>query len=136
MKFKHCALLLLMLLCFAQIHAQDSRCDADEGKAVASLDELPAQVQYLLGRAKTGTSGISDMGGKFNPSDVIIDATVPMRRLVSGVISHHCIWLIVEYGGIGHYQKRLEYRRTENVWLQVAGAGIERAPLLAPATAH
>lgn len=125
-----------MLLCFAQTQAQDLRCDADEGKAVTSLDELPAQVLNLLERAKTGTSGISDIGGEFNPSDVIVDATVPMRRLVSGVISHRCIWLIVEYGGVGHYQKKLEYRRTENVWHQIAGAGIERAPSLAPAATH
>lgn len=133
MKFKHPALLLSLLLCFSPIHAQDLQCDADEGKAVMTLDQLPVQVLYLLGRAKTGTSGISDIGGKFNPTDVIVDETVPMRRLVSGVIGDHCINLIVEYGGIGHYQKKSQYRRFENIWLLTEGADMERVPSLAPA---
>jgi hypothetical protein len=132
MNTRHVACLLL-LLCSAQLHAQDFSCDAERGKALMSIEELPAQVLYLLGHAKTGLDGIADIGGKFNPTDAIVDDTWPMRRLVSGVMGRHCIRLIVEYGGLGHYQKMQEYHRTENLWLQTAGAEIPRSPSSAPA---
>lgn len=119
---------LLLLLCSARIHAQDLLCDAEQAKALMSIEELPVQVLHLLGHSKTGRDGIADIDGKFNPTDVIVDQTVPMRRLVSGVMGPRCIRLIVEYGGIGHYQKTQEYRRTANVWLQTSGAEIPRAP--------
>lgn len=134
MKLKYAALLIFMLGCSTQACAQDSRCDGDEGKAVTSLDKLPAQILDLLGHDKTGTSGIADIGGKFNPTDAIIDDSVPMRRLISGIAGHHCIWLTVEYGGVGHYQKKLEYRFSENSWVQVKTANSGWAPSVLPAT--
>ncbi|MRW84178.1 hypothetical protein GJ698_08705 [Pseudoduganella sp. FT26W] len=100
---------------------------------MTTLRELPAQVLALLGTAKAGTEGIADIGGKFNPSDAIIDASIPMRRLLGGAVGHFCITLNVEYGGIGRYQKTLEYRLRPNGWVQVKGAGIERAPAAPPA---
>ena len=133
---KHGILLLLMVGCLAQVRAQESQCNTAEGKVLASLDELPAQILDLIGRSRTGIYGISDIGGKFNSSDAITDATVPMRRLVSGIVAPSCIGVVVEYGGVGHYQKNLEYRLTEGGWRQVAGAGLERAPRLAPVAAH
>ena len=131
MKLQYAALLILMLACSAR--AQDLHCDVNNGKAVTSLDELPAQILDLLGRDRTGTASIADIGGKFNPSDVIIDDSVPMRRLVGGIAGHDCIWLTVEYGGIGHYQKKLEYRLADNIWAQVKGANSARAPSAPPA---
>ena len=122
MNLKYAALLILTLAFSAQACAQELHCDVTNGKAVTSLDELPAQILDLLGRDKTGTQGIADIGGKFNPSDVIIDDSVPMRRLVGGIAGHDCIWLTVEYGGIGHYQKKLEYRLADSIWAQVKGA--------------
>lgn len=133
MKLGHGVLLVFMMACSAQACAQDSRCDADDRKAVASLDELPAQVLDLLGRARTGTAGIADIGGKFNPSDAIADDSIPMRRLVGGMAGHHCILLTVEYGGIGHYQKKLEYRLGGNGWVQIKDANEGRAPAAPPA---
>jgi hypothetical protein len=127
---------LLLLLSSAPIHAQELPCDAERGKALMSIEELPAQVLYLLGRAKPGLDGIADIGGKFNPTDAIIDSALPMRRLVSGVMGARCIRLVVEYGGIGHYQKTQEYRRTGNVWLLTAGADtIPPAPSSVPVRA-
>jgi hypothetical protein len=111
---------------------QAPQCDATAGDTVTTLYQLPPQVLELLRLAKGGTEGIADIGGKFNPSDVIIDASIPMRRLLGGAIGRSCITLNVEYGGIGHYQKTLEYRLRENGWVQVKGAGIERAPAAPP----
>lgn len=133
MNLKYGALLILTLAFSAQVCAQDLHCDVTNGKAVASLDELPAQILDLLGRDKTGTQGIANIGGKFNPSDAIVDHSVPMRRLVTGVAGLDCIWLTVEYGGVGHYQKKLEYRLVDKNWAQVKGANSERAPSAPPA---
>ena len=134
MKPGYAAVLMLMLACTAQSWAQDVSCDTDDRAAVTSLDALPAQVQDLLGRARPGTHGIADIGGKFNPGDVILDQTVPMRRLIGGVAGHRCIWLTVEYGGVGHYEKKLEYRLIVDKWVQTRGASPERAPAVWPVT--
>ena len=133
MKLKYAALLILTLAFSAQAGAQNVHCDVTNGKAVTSLDELPAQILDLLGRDKTGTQGIANIGGEFNPSDAIVDHSVPMRRLVNGVAGLECIWLTVEYGGVGHYQKKLEYRLVDKNWAQVKGANSERAPSAPPA---
>lgn len=100
---------------------------------MTSLDALPAQVQDLLERARPGVAGIADIGGKFNPSDVILDQSVPMRRLMGGVAGRRCIWLTVEYGGVGHYQKKLEYHLIAHNWMQIKGTHPERAPAVLPA---
>lgn len=123
---------MVVLACPVQSRAQDASCDADDRAAVTSLDALPAKVQDLLGRARPGIAGIADIGGKFNPTDVILDQTVPMRRLIGGVAGHRCIWLTVEYGGVGHYEKKLEYRLIANSWMQVKGANAEWAPAVLP----
>ena len=132
MRTLYSVLVTLTLSCSAQVWAQAPQCDAIEGKVVASLGELPAKVQDILGRAKTGVSGIADIGGEFNPSDAIVDRSVPMRRLVSGAMGRSCIWLTIEYGGIGHYQKKLEYRLGDHGWTQVKDATSGRAPFRAP----
>lgn len=131
----HCGLavfFMAVMACSVQARGQDRECDASEGNAVRSLDELPAPVLDLLGR-QTGMSGIADLGGPFNPSDVIIDDSIPMRRLVSGVAGHHCIVLIVEYGGLGYHQKTLEYRLVADSWIQLREAKPRRAPPVLPA---
>ena len=114
----------LVLFCAAQaawipLHAQDSPCDTEAQAAVKSLDELPVDVQGFLGREQVGTRGIADIGGKFNRSDVVLDASVPMRRFVSGIATPHCLRLIVEFGGVGYYQKQFEYVRIEQSWMQL-----------------
>lgn len=135
MKPGYAAVLMLMLACPAQAQAwaQDASCDAEDRTAVTSLDALPAQVQDLLGRARPGVAGIADVGGKFNPSDVILDQSVPMRRLIGGAAGQRCIRLTVEYGGVGHDRKTLEYQLIANNWMQLKGANPERAPAVLPA---
>jgi len=122
------AALMLLLAAAAPALAQDGRCDAGQGKAVATLDELPPQVLHLLGRDKTGTAGIADIGGKFNPSDAIIDNSIPMRRLLGGRAAPHCIVLAVEYGGVGHYERTLEYRLAGQEWTEFKAPNAGKAP--------
>ena len=107
------------------------RCHQRQGRDIAG--RTAAQILDLLGRDKTGTQGIANIGGKFNSSDAIVDHSVPMRRLVNGVAGLDCIWLTVEYGSVGHYQKKLEYRLVDKNWAQVKGANAERAPSAPPA---
>lgn len=134
MNLKYAALLMLTLACSAQACAQDLHCDVNNGKAVTSLDELPAQILDLLGRDKAGTEGIANIGGKFNSSDAIVDHSVPTRRLVNGAAGLDCIWLTVEYGGVGHYQRKLEYRLVGQGWTQLTAKSAAMAPSAPPAT--
>ena len=134
MTLQYAAMFLVVLGVSAQVSAQQAHCDTTGGKAVTSLDQLPAQVQDLLGRDKTGTEGIAEIGGKFNSSDAIVDASVPMRRLAGGAAGPQCIWLTVEYGGNGRYQKKLEYWLADDRWTQLQGANAARAPAAPPAS--
>lgn len=109
--------------------AVDAKCSLQDGKVLTSLKELPAQVLNILDYSKAGIYGIADIGGRFNPTDVILDDSLPMRRLVSGAIGRHCIYLTIEYGGIGHYEKQHEYWNRNGKWVE-AQTGIRgpRAP--------
>ena len=104
----------------AQAQAQISSCDISRAHALASLNELPVEVQGLLGRSLKGVSGIADMNEKFNPSDVIWYPVIPMRRLVNGAASDTCIRMTVEYGGRGYYTEQLEFHLTVHGWVKVA----------------
>src|SRR5471030_298518 len=104
----------------AQNQAQILSCDISHAHALASLNELPVEVQGLLGRSVKGVSGIADMNEKFNPSDVILDPAIPMRRLVNGGASDTCIRMTVEYGGRGYYTEQLEFHLTVHGWVKVA----------------
>ena len=133
MKHVHGVAALFLLACCAQAAAQDVRCDAGAGKPVTLLRDLPLQVLDVLGYDKGGTAGIAEIGGKFNPGDFIVDNSVPMRRLVGGAAGTYCIALTVEYGGVGHYQKTLEFRLRRNGWVQTKGQKPELAPPVLPA---
>jgi hypothetical protein len=115
----------MVLFCgaaFGLAHAQpqSSSCKTAQAHVLVSLNELPEQVQRLLGRSLAGVSGISDINGKFNPSDVIADPSIPMRRLVKGTIGDDCIWVLVEHGGRGYYTEQFEFHRTEQGWVKAA----------------
>jgi hypothetical protein len=94
-----------------------------------SLNELPEQVQVLLERANAGVSGIADIGEKFNSTDVVDDASVPMRRLVKGLISGTCIWLTIERGGRGYGIEQIEFQLSAQGWSKTATAPL---PAIAP----
>lgn len=129
--------LRILLFCIlhtgsAQIYAQDSKCESVEGAVINSLNELPAEVQDLLGRSERGFNGISDIGGKFNSSDVISDSTIPMRRLVSGTVGPNCVRLIVEHGGSGYGKTQLEFERFELRWVQVKSVPVTSGKTWSP----
>jgi len=110
--------------CSAQIFAQNLSCEFVGGTVVKSLNELPSEVQGLLGRSERGINGISDIGEKFNSSDVISDSTIPMQRLVSGTVGLNCIRLIVEHGGSGYGKTQLDLERFELGWVQVKSIAV------------
>lgn len=126
---------IVLLMAFSQCWAEPLKCVGEGSAPVTTLDELPAAVQQMLGRSRTGSGGIADIGGKFNPGCVIVGEPVPMRRLVSGKLSEQCIQLVVEYGGVGHSQRTLEYQLLPAGWRQVTGMALDqlpKAPQLAP----
>lgn len=125
-----------MLIYFAQSGAEELKCPMVESKALASLDELPVAVQALLERSKAGGYlDIADIGGKFNPSCIVLGPPIPQRRLVRGTMEQSCIRLVVEYGGISHYEKTLEFQLDEHGWQQVTGLDFEKAPAASSAKA-
>ena len=119
-KFLFVTLLSGFYFIAVQAQAQISSCDVSHDHALASLNELPVEVQGLLGRSVKGVSGIADMNEKFNPSDVIWDPAIPMRRLVNGAASDTCIRMTVEHGGRGYYTEQLEFHLTVHGWVKVA----------------
>jgi len=136
MNFYRHALCFVLLICCGQSGAVELKCQIAGSSKVASLDQLPASVQALLGRSKGGYLDIADIGGEFNPGCIVVDPPVPQRRLVRGTIGQQCIQLVVEYGGIAHYEKTLEFQLDEHGWRQVTGLGIPKAPMAPPAKAH
>jgi hypothetical protein len=86
---------------------------------VASLKALPDEVQELLVRSSSGTAGISDLGGKFNPSDVISDASIPQSRFVSAYAGQDCWRVTVERGGRSYHLEELDFVLADHEWVQI-----------------
>jgi hypothetical protein len=125
-------MMMLAAVFASPAYAQNTHCEIAQARELASLNDLPAQVQDLLGRSVVGTGGISDIGGKFNGSDAIVDSSIPMRRLKSGQVGADCIHLAVERGGIGYWVQQAEYQLVDGGWVQIAGQRLQKAPPLAP----
>jgi hypothetical protein len=125
-------MMMLAAVFAAPAYAQDTHCEIAQARELASLSDLPAQVQDLLGRSVVGTGGISDIGGKFSVSDAIVDSSIPMRRLKSGQVGADCIHLAIERGGIGYSVQQAEYQLVDGAWVQIAGKRLKQAPPLAP----
>jgi len=106
----------------AQARARGESCNTASARNISSLNVLPEQVQVLLGRANAGVSGIADIGDKFNRTDLIQDTSVPMRRLMKGLMSDTCIWLTIERGGRGYWIEQLEFQLSAQGWTKTATA--------------
>jgi hypothetical protein len=119
----------LILFGPAQAQPQSTSCKSVPARNLNSLNELPEQVQVLLERANAGVSGIADIGEKFNSTDVVDDASVPMRRLVKGLMSGTCIWLTIERGGRGYGIEQIEFQLSAQGWSKTATAPL---PVIAP----
>jgi hypothetical protein len=114
-----CSIGLSVLVCISAEAQQLMHCEPSQSRVLRSANELPDQVQALIGRSNKGTSGIADINEEFNPTDVIIDPSVPTRRVASGLISDSCIRLTIEHGGRGRYTEHLEFQLTAQGWLKV-----------------
>jgi hypothetical protein len=87
-------------------------------KAVASLKDLPDAVQTLLANSRPGTGGMADIGGEFNATDVIVDASIPQSRFVSATAGPDCWRVTVERGGRGYHLEELDFTLADHEWVQ------------------
>ena len=92
-----------------------------------SLEILPAQLNSLLGRDRSGLEGIADRNGKFNVTDVV-DNKLPMRRFVLAGLSASCAIVAVERGGRAHTYEVVEFEYTNAKWRVAQRWGINAAP--------
>src|SRR5580658_6423295 len=67
---------------------------------VRTLQELPPDLQAVLGVGTPGMEGIADRNGKYNPTDVI-DSSLPMRRFLVAGLDGDTALVAVEHGGRG-----------------------------------
>ena len=123
----------LLLICFTECGAEELKCDIRSSATITTLDELPGQVQDLIGRSRIGSAGIANIGEDFNPGCVVLSPPLPMRRLVNGNIGQQCIRLVIEYGGVGHHQRTLEFQQYQTGWQQVSGTALDQLPKPPPA---
>ena len=91
-------------------------CTPTQAAAVLSVKELPNDVQKVL----TRDGPVADAGGKFNSSDVILDATVPRQRLVAVLIGDNCLRTSVERGGRGYSVRTSTFQRLDGQWRLVS----------------
>jgi hypothetical protein len=104
----------VLMLAGAAKAADPPVCTLAAPTAVASIAQLPEQVQTLLLEA----GPVADPGGDFNATDLFDpEHPVPDRRLVSGQAGAACIVLTLEKGGRGYAHMLLEFRRTGGRWL-------------------
>ena len=114
-----CSIGLSVLVCISAEAQQLMHCEPRQGRVLRSVNELPDQVQAPIGHSVEGASGIADLNEKFNPTDVILDPSVPSRRIVSGFISDSCIRLAIEHGGRGRYTEHVEFQLTPQGWHKI-----------------
>ena len=92
-----------------------SACGRQPLTEARSLENLPAEVNSLLGRGPDGLDGIADRNGKFNVTDVV-DNRLPMRRFVLAGFNDSCALVAVERGGRGHWFEVFAFERTNGKW--------------------
>lgn len=80
------------------------------------LDELPADIQKLLGRGDTGIGGLADRGEAFNATDAIGHGSAPMTRFHWAGQGEDCYAVTLERGGFVHYVETLVLRRGQQGW--------------------
>ena len=92
-----------------------------------SLEILPAQLNSLLGRDRSGLEGIADRNGKFNVTDVV-DNKLPMRRFVLAGLSASCAIVAVERGGRAHTYEVVAFEHINARWRVAQRWSINAAP--------
>ena len=92
-----------------------------------SLEILPAQLNSLLGRDRSGLEGIADRNGKFNVTDVV-DNKLPMRRFVLAGLSASCAIVAVERGGRAHTYEVVAFEHSNTQWRVAQRWSVNVAP--------
>ncbi|AVR95551.1 hypothetical protein [Pseudoduganella armeniaca] len=117
-------LIALLLAAATQFpaHAADLPASADCVKPALPflLDELPAEIQRLLGRGTAGVGGLADRDEAFNATDAIGHGSAPMSRFRWAGQGDDCYAVTLERGGFAHYVETLILRRGEGGWRIVA----------------
>jgi hypothetical protein len=117
-------LIALLLAGAAQFpaHAADLPASADCVRPALpfQLDELPADIQSLLGRGQAGIGGLADRDEAFNATDAVGHGNAPMTRFRWAGQGDDCYAVTLERGGFAHYVETLVLRRGEGGWRIVA----------------
>jgi hypothetical protein len=99
---------------------------------VRRLADLPVAIQSRLGVGRAGLEGIADRGRPFNVTDVV-DASLPMRRLLAAGRDGETWVVAVEIGGIGYSVEVYLYSSVEPAlkrrWALPASPGTLRETL-------
>lgn len=82
---------------------------------VLTVVELPSSVGEALGAKRPGYDGLADRGGKFDPTDLIVDQ-LPRRRFVVAGVNEETALVAVEVGGRGHYFEAIEFVKGRSTW--------------------
>src|SRR6266704_5053956 len=106
---------------------QQSACAGKPLTEAHSLEILPAQLNSLLGRDRSGLEGIADRNGKFNVTDVV-DNKLPMRRFVLAGLSASCAVVAVERGGRAHTYEVVMFEHINAQWRVAQRWSINAAP--------
>src|ERR1700761_8678389 len=102
--FKRMAAASGALIAFLSLLTTALAQDAAAWGVIRTLKQLPPEVDVFL--INDGPKGIADRNGEFNPTDVVEDASVPMRRFVIAALSTERLIVEIEHGGRAHnFQK-------------------------------
>jgi hypothetical protein len=119
---RHVCVLALMALLFgaytkapaAEHGEHDVKWAGHIFREVTSLSALPPSVQAALGVGRTGSDGIADRNGKYNPTDVV-DSSLPMRRFLIAGLDQDTALVAVEHGGRGWRVEVFLFADTNNI---------------------
>jgi hypothetical protein len=76
---------------------------AENFKPFSSVSSIPDSVRASFARATREKSfAMAEPGAKWQVADVVLEPSLPWRRLQSGMASTNFLVLFYEHGGIGH----------------------------------
>jgi hypothetical protein len=109
MRMKHLTLCILLIvaiqsLCRADVtklSAEDRKVlqDSSRFREVHSTSDLPREIVALC---SGGKAGLGDPGQRWNPTDVVVDPTLPGKRLIWAAVGGNYYIVHYERGGIAH----------------------------------
>jgi len=93
---------------------------AGELRPIGTLGDLPANIRTgvftLPGGEKAGGWVLAEPGGRWNPTDTIVDPSLPSRRMIVALCNASLCALSYERGGIAHVYYVAGFARTGSAW--------------------